>query len=167
MKLVTALIVVLLCIILYRYNNVLDLCEIETCPYCYGKTFCKNVSSVNLSYTFCSVVNYYFSVKNVFYARFSGSDVVLKKLGHNSELSGIKTVANGGLNMQDSIVDYVIRDSQNLRVCSKRTAVSLVERFVGLKPENATLDDHLQNVWTMLQVNAEPLILQVCISYYD
>lgn len=154
-------------------------CELEKCPFCYGTDLCELFLSFKINIFEDSLSEFIanrFGVKNVFYAELFGKKIVLKKLAHSNELkcidesicldnnltkncdlNSIKTNQNYTLQILNNLMsdkqDVIIK---NFKVCSKATAFVFIENFTSSLNE-----DNLKHIWTTLKINAEPLLLQV------
>lgn len=158
--------------------------DLEKCPYCYGKIICPAFDVGEISATIFSRVNI-INEKNVYYGEYNNVDIIIKKLGSNDELKRFddfvcyeNRLANGcELNSIDDqqnytkkIMDYMdggISEFKPFKVCTEATADSLYDYFVKMKPKDLDENVHLKNVWTILKINVEPLILQVILLSSD
>ncbi|XP_063915941.1 divergent protein kinase domain 2A isoform X1 [Zophobas morio] len=122
------------------------------CPFCYGIDLCKDVDDKRITLTYKSFGDVFynlFSVKNLYFAEYGDKRVVLKKLGHKEELDRIRRTHVA----QDDVLNFMKSDDgvRSFRPCSKETA----KTFLNEMSSNFDLDQ----IWTILQVNVEPLIL--------
>ncbi|EFA09089.2 Deleted in autism protein 1 homolog-like Protein [Tribolium castaneum] len=144
---ISTLIGIYIGILTRRVSNLFDPSK---CPFCYGSDLCKDIARIRLQYkTFSDLFYNLFSVKNIFFAEYDGKRVVLKKLGHDSELEQIKSHSVD----EESLVDYLVNSASGLRICYRDVAKRLVKR----------LRKHfdLEQIWTISQVNCEPLMLAI------
>ena len=158
--------------------------EKEKCPACFGLDLCPEVYNGEVQFVihdFYSIFNYFFSVKNVFYGNYKNKRVILKKLAHESELKHFdefvcsnKTyfeLCPGKSKMINDKVDYCQMISsmlsaldtedpeKKLRLCP---TISKIQQL--FKNIQMTHSDHCKHLWTMIQLNPEPIILQVAAS---
>ena len=157
--------------------------DVEKCPYCYGETLCEDfkagkirLRNDGLTYVIRNVVR----SKNVYFATYGASDVVLKKLGQNAELESLDDIIcreTGNSNGQcdfSSVVDVqdyhakivlALRSTKGklapFTICSDDGAKIMYRHIKSFKPPSVHEATHLKNVWTSLNVNAEPIMLQV------
>ncbi|XP_044750417.1 divergent protein kinase domain 2A-like isoform X1 [Coccinella septempunctata] len=160
-----------LAIILYIVSMfkhpLIEKCEVDKCPLCYGTNMCDSMNNSEIELDFSSfdrVFNNLFSVKNVFYGKFKDSEVVLKKLGQDEELVKVLTMVKtlSTSKYRDFLVNSVLdtfykKDNVNVKdfhVCNLETAEYLLEY---LYQKGLTLEQ----IWTIKQVNVEPLLLKV------
>lgn len=162
--------VVVFSIILYEYLKVdlIEQCELEKCPYCYGTDLCKLFfnSSINLvDDSLIELITNHFSVKNVFYAEMYQEKIVLKKLAHTNELQQLDEIVsvqfskNYIVNFTKEILNILTvkrKDVSTFKVCSESDAVVFTQEILSTITE-----DNLKHIWTILQINVEPLLLQV------
>lgn len=170
--------------VLYYYISypIFDICEFEKCPYCYGIDQCEQFIDNKITLKTDSVVTFirnYVSVKNVFLASASGgaNTVILKKLGHDGELNNLDklvcseisydnmcnfSVKHDVFNYTEKIVTFLNNASEfrNFRSCSENTSDVFV-KSIFQTGNTVVHDSRITNIWTILQVNVEPLMLQV------
>ncbi|KAJ3623856.1 hypothetical protein MTP99_017519 [Tenebrio molitor] len=130
------------------------LCDSRKCPFCYGTDLCRDVEDERISLRYRSFSDLFynlFSVKNVYFGEYDGVRVVLKKLGHQDELDRIeRTTAVSE--------DIVLRSMDSAGVNSLKTC----DREVGVSfLTSARRRFDLEQIWTILQVNPEPLMLHI------
>lgn len=167
--------------VLYHYTtkSVFDLCEFEKCPYCYGVDLCEEFKQNKITLKVDSLKTFFYnyvSVKNVYLAKFHQESVVLKKLGHNDELNNLdKQVcsetsdsdfsenSNYVINYTDKIVTFLNRaaDISDFKICSEEASAIFLQNVLYLGSKANTMDTYIKNIWTILQVNVEPLLIQV------
>lgn len=173
--------VLIVSVVFYKYLRIdlIELCDLDKCPYCYGTDLCGlfQDGKVTLSMsTPVKIFSNHFSAKNVFYGKCFNEHVVLKKLAHENELREFDEVVCNINNLETECNLSVINDTHSykqevlnllndknrqvvsLKVCSEPAAAALMGEFVS--------QHDLKTVWTLLMVNAEPLILKVNI-YLD
>lgn len=163
-----------------------DKCETEKCPYCFGMESCDLFQSDDIklsSNSFRMIVNNYFSIKNVYRAN-DGDDnrFVLKKLGDYGEFLDldhliclknnmptdckITNVVNDAVDYYGAIKEVLVNDGSSkinkLKICSEVLIDDLIEYYFR-KTNCKIREDCLKNLWTILQINPEPLILMVTI----
>lgn len=151
---------------MFKYP-LIDKCEVNTCPLCYGTNMCDSMNNSEIELDFSSfdrIFNNLFSVKNVFYGKFENSEVVLKKLGQDEELVKVLTVVKtlSTKKYREFLVNSVLdtfykKDNlkvKDFHVCNLDTAEYLLE-YLYQKAFT------LEQIWTMKQVNVEPLLLRV------
>ncbi|KRT79707.1 hypothetical protein AMK59_7316, partial [Oryctes borbonicus] len=152
--------------------------DIEKCPYCYGDGICQAFQTNEIVVSFLSranVLNY----KNIYYGEYNNINVIVKKLASNEELrrfddyvcyeNHLKDGCTLGpiddeQNYTQKIIEYMngnVHEFKPFKVCSSAGAYVLYEDFYWMKPVGMEVADYLKNVWTMLKINAEPLILQL------
>ncbi|XP_017785436.1 PREDICTED: deleted in autism protein 1 homolog [Nicrophorus vespilloides] len=143
--------------------------DLEKCPFCYGRGYCKTMDSLRLRFeSFGESVNNMFGVKNVLFTK---DGVVLKKLGHDKEIDELDAVicTNHGLlrgcdlGSIQSTIDYrkAIRQLlkefvANIKVCPNPDL--FLEHVEYLMDDDA---DFYQKIWMFLMINPEPIILQL------
>lgn len=196
---VSTLFVIITGTYLYKLFNepLINICDLEKCPFCYGMDFCTEFQHVALNNTsFLNLFTNYFSVKNVYYGTYINNSVVLKKLAHNSELKNLDLLicknqnlsGNCVINKVDSFEDYKLKITEsvkdtnvkkstikNLRICTNEGVNNVLKILESLNTNPKS--DFYKNVWTILQVNAEPILIQVlnifinnkseCILFYN
>ncbi|KAK9882528.1 hypothetical protein WA026_021875 [Henosepilachna vigintioctopunctata] len=152
---------------LFSSISLIKICDVKKCPLCYGTDLCKTINSSEISLDFSSfekLFNNFFSVKNVFYANYKDSGVVLKKLGQDEELAKVltivKTLSTSKYRefLSHSVIDSFYRKDgisvKNFHVCDLEVAEYLLEYFYEMGIS-------LEQIWTINQVNVEPLLLQI------
>ncbi|XP_070165715.1 divergent protein kinase domain 2A [Polyergus mexicanus] len=170
-------------IIIQSYPSVTQLTEQHKCPVCYGVSACHNIHQINLLWhDINTIVSHLFGVKNVFFATYNQSKVVLKKLAQSSELKAFDVALCKKLHLEypctnvlldKYIVDFDNRiketitsnfskdNSSRLRLCP--TIQHLDDLFYNVHLNNKHIDptQYLINLWTLVSLNPEPLILQI------
>lgn len=179
--------VILVSLLLTHYVDkpVWTICETEKCPYCYGTDFCESIqmNNVMLGYeTVREIFSNYLSVKNVYNGYYKNETVMLKHLGHNWELKKLDDTICGQNNLGKEcflgdIIDVQNYEEKIMTFLDKRPTTQ-VEHFKSCNAETSRLfldrlmeknhfvvrDIYLKNVWTTLQMNVEPLMLQVILN---
>lgn len=183
-KLMTYMIILFFSIIVHffvnntYYNIPLD---IDKCPFCYGNNLCALFDNNQISFdnlTFFEKISNIINIKNVYYASYNQTKVILKKLGHNYELDNVdKTICKNHLtencppystcyteDFTTNIIEYLLRDTKNIPVNLKLCSLATINKYTDVI---FALNSHLNisvmsaNIWTTLLANAEPLLLQV------
>lgn len=162
------------------------LCELHKCPACYGISECNYIKNINVTLNdMYSLINYLFGVKNVFMGKYLKSKVVLKKLAHTSELKAFDDMLCKNRNLQflcknnietynhsfkvdfyelvkRKIVSSFTEDHKSLlRLCPSARNIDIL--FYNLYVKNKELDANIFyiNLWTLVTINPEPLLLQI------
>ncbi|VEN63011.1 unnamed protein product [Callosobruchus maculatus] len=145
---------IILSVCIYKQKTLVDQCEVNYCPLCYGTDMCDEIyaGKVVLQYkTLSSAFNNIFSVKNVYFAECGGEDCVLKKLVHQHEFLRIRS--NG--ETVDKLVSYLMGDTlevKKFKTCNRHTAETFLAQL--------NYSD-IRHIDTLLQLNVEPLLLQL------
>lgn len=165
----------------YTTDSILDMCELEKCPFCYGIDQCELFQQNKITLktdSFLTFIYNHISVKNVFSAKLGSDNVILKKLGHSAELSSLdKLVCSEisrdnfcnfsenphSLNYTDKVITFLNNaiDFKNFKTCSEDTSVLFINSVLKTISNGVVNDTYMKNVWTILQVNVEPLMLRV------
>lgn len=164
--------------------------EVESCPACYGLDMCSAVSNQDIDY-YCPRFGAFsfislFGVKNVHFAcSQSYGDIVMKKLGHTSELYLLDEKACNAVGQSrdcdfhllahptfdvEKKIGEVVRYKENLE--SDGFGMILCPNTKNLKEllSGFMLDDNgtsvlnsivLANIWTIVNINPEPVIMKV------
>lgn len=127
-----------------------DLTEPETCPACFGLTYCKELKN-NLSFSYDRFVRLVFnliSVKNVYFVANGKQDLVIKKLvNKNIQLDPPpKNISARHL------VEVLTTKYRNFETCDAATAKLFLNNFSS---------KNTANLWTLIQANVEPLLLEL------
>ncbi|KYM79291.1 PREDICTED: deleted in autism protein 1 homolog [Atta cephalotes] len=165
------------------YPSVTQLTELQKCPACYGISACHNIHKIDLLWNDVNaIISHLFGVKNVFFGIYNQSKVVLKKLAHSSELKALDVTLCNELhlgypcsnvpldrykadfyNLIRKIItsDFSKDDTSRLRLCP--TIRHLDDLFYNVHLNNKHIDptQYLINLWTLVSINPEPLILQI------
>lgn len=181
-----------------KLSDEISFLNLNKCPYCYGMDICDELLAANhfkkYQITFneaknCFFFNSYFfqkifNVKNFWFGTemFSGTELVFKKLAHDSELDSFDRTENFCLNepnnnefcmssivkLNRSIVNKKLNE-KSLASISKRLGVQCTECFPQrlidqLYSDTSRRSSYLtQNLMflTTLKINPEPVVLQV------
>ncbi|XP_074658259.1 divergent protein kinase domain 2A-like [Tubulanus polymorphus] len=158
--------------------------ELRSCPACYGRGLCSLFQSGHFEFTGVSRYRtlHRFNIKNVHYARMTRErqavDVVLKKLGHNTELKAAdekicKMAQMNSCNPGRVLFGRIFRDSDPILTPENTKGLSdlvscpserLMKRIVDSFPEkqgDVLLRSERLIIYTTLLVNPEPILLQV------
>ncbi|XP_018398867.1 PREDICTED: deleted in autism protein 1 homolog [Cyphomyrmex costatus] len=165
------------------YPSITQLTELHKCPACYGVSTCHNIHKIDLLWNDVNaIISHLFGVKNVFFGVYNESKVVLKKLAHSSELKALDITLCSELhlgypclnvpldrykadfyNLIRKIItsDFSKDDTSRLRLCP--TIRHLDDLFYNIHLNNKHIEptQYLINLWTLVSINPEPLILQV------
>lgn len=167
-----------------RRWDALALAELDSCPACYGVTMCPAFMArrVSLTWSVANLLNLA-GAKNVFLASLRDDGdrvVVLKKLGHDHELAALDAAlcGRGGschvgeavLRVSDlyTAVESALRAEEGRGVVLCPSAVNLDKLLGKVLSRNKGVSRRtvLANVWTLLNINAEPLVLQVSLQSF-
>lgn len=135
------------------FKSVISLTESFKCPLCYGTNLCADIENEKIKLEYSSFSDFFynvFSVKNVYFGSYNNQRVVLKKLGHQNELDQIQQTTLSKFIDENLILEKMLTDNK-LKICTAKTAKAFLEKLI----ENYTL----MEIWTILHINAEPLIL--------
>ncbi|CAG9813979.1 unnamed protein product [Phaedon cochleariae] len=141
--------VLLSMIFLIQQKTVLELCELQTCPFCYGEDMCVDIRENKITLQYSSVSDFIYnllSVKNVYFAVYDNKKVVLKKLAHDSELHKLD------LDSIKSVKHSLMYEHQSFAICDNRTFDAFWQ--------NADFKN-ARHLSTILQINAEPVLLKI------
>lgn len=175
---------VILSIVVMKETSITELTELDTCPACYGVTFCPSIHSGRLHlYPFAS----WFNAKNVYFAHSASEIFTLKKLGHSWELAELDKYLCSlmGHGVSNCVVSDIIWRLQDVKTAifkvikSEKTIRSgftfcpavdttqldeIVDRMYT-KSKGIGYKTLLINILTTLVINPEPIILQVHFLY--
>lgn len=165
------------------YPAVTRLTEVHKCPACYGTSACRDIHQVELLWHDGNAIfSHLFGVKNVYFGTYRRNKIVLKKLAHSWELNALDVALCERFNFRypcsnvsldrdaidfDSLIkktitsDFSKDDSSRLRLCPTVQHLADLLRNVYLNNEDIDSRTILINLWTLVSVNPEPLILQV------
>lgn len=166
-----ALFAILIGILLNYYTNfsLLDKCELDKCPYCFGEDYCFHFQSDMIKLeqsTFQSVFNNYFSVKNVYSAHVNNKHLIMKKLGSNDDFNLLDNLneQSDSNNYEPEIKDYLLITNNHqvkaFKVCSEAIVDDIIQFYLQ-ETKCKYKQNCLKNLWTILQINPEPLMLMV------
>lgn len=162
--------------------QVMQLTDLNRCPACYGVSVCPELYSnqITLDTSQWSV----FNAKNIFYGYTkSNRRVVLKKLAHNTEFKVFDEKICKEFNLKDNCKPVELLNASNIDDKVLKTveynitwadteprkglvlcpyAYSLYELLQPiLNSRKGNYKSEMLNIWTMLNINPEPIILQV------
>ncbi|XP_011506129.1 PREDICTED: deleted in autism protein 1 homolog, partial [Ceratosolen solmsi marchali] len=188
-SLLLALLVLNLGIFVGKLNlKVNEIIEREKCPACFGINLCQDIddNKVTLEYTdFYSIFNNLLGIKNIYYGKYGGDKVIIKKLAQKIELEGFDKMicsdyelmelcfnkpkaVNTMKNFYNLIVAELISADMNdpnvkIRLCP--TISKLPELFSNVLTENNLKNaDYYKYLWSLIQINPEPILLQILSS---
>lgn len=149
--------------------------EIEKCPKCYGTDLCKflltdsYISKVKI----VDIFSLFFSVKNVIFCEYLNQKIVLKKLGSSQDLSHLDTLPNESLDhIRSQNIKKKIKKSLSfnenkfdLQICPSVNKFEYIVDQIRFQ-QNISINSSeyyafLYNMYIILQINPEPIILQV------
>ena len=145
-------------VIYYSNYPIINLCDIETCPFCYGDDYCVELNkTVKLNYdSITNCVFNLFSVKNVYFGTDQNRNgVVLKKLAQNHELQRLErdVLVLSDKNITVSDLKLLInKGTENFYVCDSQTSGMVLEQVAH---KNSV------HLWTIFKINFEPIILEI------
>lgn len=156
--------VLTLSVYLYKYLSVdlIEHCEIEKCPFCFGTDLCELFlnSKINLiENNLIEFISNRVGVKNVFYAELFEKKIILKKLAHTVDLKDFdKTICKNCefIDYTNEILNVLNRENEsisNFKLCSETESILFLQEIIS--------ENNLKQVWTILKINAEPLLLKV------
>lgn len=165
----------------YSALNIVELTELDKCPFCYGKSACTNLFNGNIklnsstSNIFYNLINLVLNSKNLYYGsykqRSSSKDIVVKKLANFNELNTFDTYVS----TQFGVHTHFQKMEKDFKTeIGKFLALSTNEVDVKLKlcpdphafdillsgKKDMTSEDFI-HFYTMLYVNPEPILLKV------
>lgn len=168
------------------HPSVIQLAEIHKCPACYGVSVCHNVHKMNISWHFSTILFYLYGTESVFFGAYNQNKVVLKKLAQPSELKTLDIVYCKKLHLEypcsknvfkeklnrhvadfDDLIKKIIAsdfsedDSSRLRLCPTTRHIDELFHNIYLNYRHTNPIEYLINLWTLVSINPEPLILQV------
>lgn len=171
------------------YPSVILLTDIYKCPACYGTTACVNVFNNNITikpFDFHSTLSHLFFSKNVFYGAMGEAKIVVKKLAHDFELEAFDNMICDDIKFRQ----LCWRNKNNINEDNNDNINynSYIESAVSLNFSNDKTNGlilcpttkHLENIinqsvinnfndtinlWTIIKINAEPIILTVLKIY--
>ncbi len=156
--------------------------EIHTCPACYGISLCDTLLKGHVQFT--SISKYrildYANTKNIFFGLLDNkTEVMLKKLGHNTELKDLEeticamageaqncdfrtAIYKTKLSTAREFTSYTVANISDMMRCPSQRLVSrMVEMYKERhSPRDFPLIERL-HLYSTLLVNPEPLIIQV------
>ncbi|XP_041975733.1 divergent protein kinase domain 2A [Aricia agestis] len=168
--------------------QVMRLTDLSQCPACYGVSVCPELYSSQIALD-TSHWTSVFNVKNVYYGYTkSNRRIVLKKLASDSELKefdnefcktwGLKSNCKpvdllNAVNIDEKILSIVqynftwpdLEPRHGLIVCPYAYSVYDAIRPI-LNNKKSNYKSEMLNIWTMLSINPEPIILQIIPKSY-
>ncbi|CAG9863002.1 unnamed protein product [Phyllotreta striolata] len=147
-----------------KQKTVSELCEIKSCPYCYGKNMCNEIAKNKITLHYGRVSDFIYnilSVKNVFFATYDNKPVILKKLAHNSELRKFDREIN------DKIINLkLLKGTLNFKLTQTLDNSEFPPFYIC---DNETFDafwevlnlSNIKSTYTVLSINAEPILFQL------
>ncbi|XP_012232214.2 divergent protein kinase domain 2A [Linepithema humile] len=167
----------------FLYPSITQYTEINKCPVCYGVSACFNIYEAELWREFTVVLIHLFDVKNAFFGTYNQTQVVLKKLAYSTELKAFDIawcnkfhrqypcsnilLDNYTTDFYDSIeqtitLNFSKDDASRLRLCPTVQHLDDFLRNVHLNNKHFINNtQYLINLWTLVSINPEPLILQI------
>ena len=160
--------------------------EVWKCPACYGQSMCSRLMSGNYTFVGLSSIRFfdYTNVKNTHFIKSQSGKIVLKKLGHDSELKTLdkQICTDAGYDadydcsravyqtkpaLKREVSPTVIKGlSPAMHCVSQRLVDRILKYYTERKSKDEFhIDDKMQLV-TTLKINAEPIIMQVIHSYF-
>lgn len=127
-----------------------DLTEPDTCPACFGVTYCTELKN-NVSFTYDRFVRLVFnliSVKNVYFVANGNQHLVIKKLvDKNIQLNPPpKNI------VARDLVEILTTKYRNFETCDVATAKLFLNNFAR---------KNTAHLWTLMHANIEPLLLEL------
>lgn len=160
-----------------------DLTEVEKCPACYGISLCPAIIGGLLTlHSFGAIAGLMniLGSKNVLFGMLGNQKVVLKKLGHTTELEELDKmickVANLGSSchvneavwhqgdLLHSMRQHVASHDSSLRLCPTVVNLERLLSNVLYNTKDISTEVLHANIWTTVMINPEPLLLQVSIQ---
>lgn len=163
-----------------------ELTELDKCPTCFGVTMCPAFMGGHISLNGFDNISKFVNLigsKNVMFGLYGDKKVVLKKLGHNQELQQLDDKVCGELDFNSGCqVNEAVWRIDDLRSATARhlkPPAGHPEHPMSLRlcPSTQNLDRLLTkvvhrnratdirilnaNIWTLVLLNPEPLVLQV------
>jgi hypothetical protein len=162
-----------------------DIAERDKCPVCFGVSVCQAIDEhkVTLLYTdFYSIFNNLLGIKNVYYGKYVDENVIIKKLAKTSELQSFdnyiceddklnelcfKTKSNVQ-NKSTGFYDLIIAELKNhdlndpnikMKLCPVSHISNLISNLLTM--DNLKNEDYFTYLWSTININPEPLMLQV------
>ncbi|KAL0115461.1 hypothetical protein PUN28_010769 [Cardiocondyla obscurior] len=166
------------------YPSITQLTELPKCPACYGVSACHDIHKIDLIWDdINAIISHLFGVKNVFFGTYNQTKVVLKKLAHSSELEAFDITLCDILHLgypcsvfipldrytaqfydliRKAITsDFSKDDTSRLRLCPTLSHLDDLFYNVHLNNKHINPTQYLINLWTLVSINPEPLILQI------
>ena len=158
---------------------VVDLLELEKCPACYGTSLCPEFATeliIRDTSTIDAVIFNMLGAKNIMLGLYSNEKVILKKLGHNEELDTLDEIICSMADLELGCkVSEAIKQQNNLLFEMEQHITQSFTSGLHLCPSSVHMESLLNyyenskndskvlyaNLWTVISMNPEPLILQV------
>lgn len=144
--------------VLFYFLNVsiFDICEKETCPFCYGNNFCNELkihTYLDYSNGWYLLFNF-ISVKNVYFSKYKQQKIVIKKLAQKSRFLKLNKdiLQIKGKLVNEDIIKLLGKNSNQFQVCDSETSNLLLS---SLNSQN------INNIWTIFKINPEPILLEL------
>lgn len=140
--------------------NLIQICEIHKCPYCYGTDLCNAFQSSEISLNYLSLTdafNNIFGSKNVFFGTWKNKKIVLKKLGTEVELKNMDNVdLSDSCRLNDAVIkrNPAVDTEKSFLLCNKQTLNTLLSY---IKRNNLDIKQFL----LLKNINIEPIILNI------
>lgn len=161
--------------------NVRSLLELEKCPACYGLSACDFARDVELDIREPgTLISYFTGTRNVFQGTLGDNRLVIKKLGSSAELEALDREICWGKSDQQCTVDVNASDEDLLALIEERVSLEFEEDHLSrlrICPSTKRLESFLNrafvhprsfhekrslfNVWTIVSLNPEPILLQI------
>ncbi|XP_069698636.1 divergent protein kinase domain 2A isoform X2 [Periplaneta americana] len=167
-----------------------DFTEVEKCPACYGVSLCPAMNGGEITLSSFDIVTAIMNIigsKNVMFGTFHDRKIVLKKLGHTTELNDVDKMicALADLDYGCSVSEAILKQgdllqsvkrhvsqslesqydtaslASGLRLCPSVISLEIMLRNVFSLNRDISINTLLANIWTTIMVNPEPLILQI------
>lgn len=167
--------------IVLKVPTVLSL-EKQTCPFCFGRTFCNSVDKVRIKISLFEFILDIFNKKSYFTGIFENEIIGIKTLATPLDFDSLEdriayifdiefdhhsfNFYNESRYFYDEVLALLNQSfhdaSYKLRLCPNLMGVSRL--FDPIMDRNKN-ENVLINIWTSLILNPEPLVLQVCMKY--
>lgn len=168
----------------WKSSRIMLLSNLKRCPACYGLSLCAELHSNQVILESSTTLSSIFNAKNIYYGTTkSNRRVVLKKLAHNSELKAFDNrlckIFNlksdckpthllniSSIDIDDKLIQLVEYNLTKLDLTPRKGLVMCpyaYSLFDFILPVFNSKRDQVDmvNIWTMLSLNPEPIILQV------
>lgn len=177
LKVMVAVLTTLFACYLYKELNttISNLTKVNSCPFCFGKEFCYLLRT-NTTMSNADSLNV-FNSKNVYRATFNDRDIILKKLASNAEINIFDKSICGDVEYcntslinisidEEDVIKVLLKNKpdevNSLKVCGTNVAMAFLRDVINFETyADMNKNDMLTNIWTILSINPEPLILQL------